>query len=168
MRHRQTNSFLRCSLSCLMARPVSIYVELRAWSDMSCLHWKTALLQRGLPPGLMGFVSLWIADGTGGFESVPAPSGALSLFVGKRPEIWQNDEAQNNDQKGPEVGSLISKFIILPIRRLFDRAYQASGLFAVGGSGVGSLSPTGAAGRTMTPTGMEAFSMFRSWLTVTN
>lgn len=49
-----------------------------------------------------------------------------------------------------------------------DALLYAPGLFAVGGSGVGSLSVTGAAGRMITPTGMAAFSMFSSWLTVTN
>lgn len=34
--------------------------------------------------------------------------------------------------------------------------------------GTGSFSATGTAGRTTTPTGMPAFSMFSSWLTVTN
>lgn len=70
-----------------MARPVSSKMGAARWSDMSCLHWKTALPSRGLPPGLMGFVSLWIADGTGGFESVPAPSGALSLFRALFPKM---------------------------------------------------------------------------------
>jgi len=36
---------------------------------------------RGFPPGLMGYVSPLYSDGTCGFESVPAPPGALSFFM---------------------------------------------------------------------------------------
>lgn len=143
---RAASPFLQCSLSCLVARPVSSNAGAARGSDMSCLHWKTALLPRGLPPGLMGFVSLWCRTAQVGSESVPAPPGALSLF-------WSGDDSSLNTFNADDSSAL-------------QKRTQAPGF--VCGSGVGSLSPAGVAGRMMTPTGMDAFSMFRSWLTVTN
>jgi hypothetical protein len=49
-----------------------------------------------------------------------------------------------------------------------DPAHHLFSAWTYCGSGVGSLSPIGTAGRMTTPTGMLAFSMFMSWLTVTN
>jgi hypothetical protein len=92
----------------------------------------------------MGYVSPLYSDGTGGFESVPAPPGALSFFRGRFD--W--------------VSNLKAS--------MANRSYAFGFAVSGSGSGVGSLSPIFSAGRMITPTGMEAFSMFKSWLTVTN